>query len=72
VRHPSPTESVDSDDMKKDAILNLCVVVGLFVHVWCAQWCVVDVRVYEHTVVPDERLKNSNDTVRTSGRRWTH
>ena len=29
---PSPTESEDSGDLKKDAVLDLCVVVGLFVH----------------------------------------
>ena len=45
---PSPTESEDYGDLKKDAVLDLCVVVGLFVHGWCV-WCVcgVGVRVYE-------------------------
>jgi hypothetical protein len=36
---PVATESEDSSDIKKDAVLDLCVVVGLFVHVWCVWWC---------------------------------
>jgi hypothetical protein len=29
------TESEDFSDIRKDMVLDLCVVVGLFVHVWC-------------------------------------
>ena len=38
---PSPTESEDSGDLKKDAVLDLYVVVELFVH-----RCVCGVRVW--------------------------
>ena len=51
-------ESEDSDDLKKDAVLDLYIVVELFIHRWCV-WCVcgVDVRVYEQILqlYPDER-----------------
>ena len=41
-------ESEDSGDLKKDAILDLCVVIGLFVHEWCVWWaCVEWMCVYE-------------------------
>jgi hypothetical protein len=55
VTRSSPTESEDSGDLKKDAIFDLCVVVGLFVHssVWwcaCVEWaCVCMIRYYNCT-----------------------
>jgi hypothetical protein len=36
---PVATESEDSSDIKKDMVLDLCAVVGLFVHVWYVWWC---------------------------------